>query len=307
VCVFSRRDLFSSESMSTEVAVSPQGLGFIHDGASDVSMVKGKSSFRNYMDSPLQDSVHRTYEIQHRSQTFDFVMSKRKQYCDLNSGHRLSIWDAAELLNDVVDESDPDSDIPQINHLLQTSEAIRKAYPGEEWDWFHLTGFIHDLGKLLAHPKFGSEPQWCTVGDTFPVGCRFSEANIFSEDFKKNPDYSNPKYNTDNGIYETECGLDNVYMSWGHDEYMYQVCLGNKCTLPLPALYMIRYHSFYPWHRHGAYNHLTNDQDREMLRWILEFNKFDLYSKDPDPVDVEKLKPYYMKIAAKYFPSILNW
>jgi len=92
-------------------------------------------------------------------------------------------------------------------------------------------------------------------------------------------------------------------MSWGHDEYMYQVCVGNKSTLPLPALYMIRFHSFYPWHKHGAYTHLTNDQDKEMLKWVLEFNKFDLYSKENEAVDVAKLKPYYMKLASKYFPE----
>jgi hypothetical protein len=40
---------------------------------------------------------------------------------------------------------------------------------------FHLTGLIHDLGKILAHPEFGSEPQWAVVGDTFPVGCAFSD------------------------------------------------------------------------------------------------------------------------------------
>jgi len=30
-------------------------------------------------------------------------------------------------------------------------------------------------------------------------------------------------------------------MSWGHDEYMYQVLKHNKTTLPEEALYMIRY------------------------------------------------------------------
>jgi hypothetical protein len=32
-------------------------------------------------------------------------------------------------------------------------------------------------------------------------------------------------------------------MSWGHDEYMYQVLKHNKTTLPEEALYMIRYAS----------------------------------------------------------------
>ena len=31
---------------------------------------------------------------------------------------------------------------------------------------------------------------------------------------------------------------------------------------------MIRYHSFYPAHREGAYEHLMNDHDRKMFRWV---------------------------------------
>ena len=48
-------------------------------------------------------------------------------------------------------------------------------------------------------------------------------------------------------------------MSWGHDEYVYHVV---KDQLPDEALYMLRYHSFYPWHKEGEYTHLTNDVDR---------------------------------------------
>ena len=49
------------------------------------------------------------------------------------------------------------------------------------------------------------------------------------------------KINTRLGIYEENCGLENVVMSWGHDEYMYKVLKGNECYLPEEALYMIRY------------------------------------------------------------------
>lgn len=65
----------------------------------------------------------------------------------------MSVWDCCELLNEFVDESDPDLDEPQIEHLLQTAEAIRKAHPDE--DWFHLTGLIH--GKKLSVDGFNSE------------------------------------------------------------------------------------------------------------------------------------------------------
>lgn len=58
----------------------------------------------------------------------------------------MSIWECCELLNEVVDESDPDLDEPQIQHLLQSAEAIRKDYPNE--DWLHLTALIH--GKFVS-------------------------------------------------------------------------------------------------------------------------------------------------------------
>jgi hypothetical protein len=44
---------------------------------------------------------------------------------------------------------------------------------------------------------------------------------------KDNPDYNNPAYNTKLGIYSEGCGLENVLMSWGHDDYMYLVYLLN--------------------------------------------------------------------------------
>ena len=110
-----------------------------------------------------------------------------------------------------------------------------------------LAGLIHDFGKVLC--LFG-EPQWAVVGDTFPVGCAWSAKIVYPEFFRDNPDRQVPAYQTPCGVYEEGCGLDNVDMSWGHDEYMYHVV---KDYLPEEALYMIRYHSFYPIHREGAY------------------------------------------------------
>jgi inositol oxygenase len=171
---------------------------------------------------------------------------------------------------------------------------------------FPLTGLIHDLGKMLSLAC--NEPQWAVVGDSHPVGCSFSQSNVFPQYFAQNPDSTHPIYSTVNGVYEPGCGLDKVRMSWGHDEYLYRVLIGNsQVKLPQAALYMIRFHSFYPWHKHGAYNHLTNDQDAQNLKWVLEFNKFDLYSKGHEAVDVAAVKPYYEKLIEKYLPGKLNW
>ena len=107
-----------------------------------------------------------------------------------------------------------------------------------------VVGLVHDLGKLLH--LFGSEGQWDVVGDTFIVGAAFSDKNIYPETFAANPDSTDPVYSTLNGIYKPGCGLDNVLISWGHDEYMYTIAK-EQSTLPLEGLAMIRYHSFYPY------------------------------------------------------------
>ncbi|XP_013744426.1 inositol oxygenase 2-like [Brassica napus] len=263
-------------------------------------------SFRDYENgaSERQKGVEEFYRMQHIHQTYDFVKEMRKEYGKLNKMD-MSIWECCELLNNVVDDSDPDLDEPQIQHLLQSAEAIRRDYPNE--DWLHLTALIHDLGKVLLLPEFGGLPQWAVVGDTFPVGCAFDSANIHHKYFKENPDNSNPKYNTKNGVYSEGCGLDNVLMSWGHDDYMYLVAKENGTTLPHAGLFIIRYHSFYPLHKAGTYTHLMSEEDKEDLKWLHVFNKYDLYSKSKVQVDVEQVKPYYISLINKYFPAKLKW
>lgn len=256
---------------------------------------KAKEEFRNY-DNPARDSVREFYRLNHRYQTYDFVHQKKKDFLRFNR-KELRVWEAMDFLNTLVDDSDPDIELDQLQHLLQTAEAIRAdGHP----DWFVLTGFIHDMGKVLC--LFG-EPQWAVVGDTFPVGCAFSDKIVYPEFFEANPDAKDERYNTKYGIYKEGCGLDNVQMSWGHDEYMYQIM---KDYLPEPALYMIRYHSFYSQHRENAYDHLLNDHDREMFEWVKKFNPYDLYSKSPTPPILEELKPYYNELIKKYLPETIK-
>lgn len=262
-------------------------------------------NFRDYnVESERQMSVENFYRVNHINQTVDFVKRMREEYGKLDKVE-MSIWESCELLNEIVDESDPDIDEPQIEHLLQTAEAIRKDYPNQ--DWLHLTALIHDLGKVLLHPSFGELPQWAVVGDTFPVGCAFDKSIVHNKYFVENPDYNNPTYNSKCGIYSQGCGLENVMMSWGHDDYMYLVAKENRTTLPSAGLFIIRYHSFYALHRSGAYTHLMNEEDVENLKWLQIFNKYDLYSKSKVRVDIEKVKPYYQSLIKKYFPSKLRW
>jgi inositol oxygenase len=256
---------------------------------------KAKEEYRNY-ENPERDTVREFYRLNHRYQTYNFVLDKEKEFLKFDK-KEMPVWSALEYLNTLIDDSDPDIDLDQLQHLLQTSEAIRgDGHP----DWFVLTGFLHDMGKVLC--LFG-EPQWAVVGDTFPVGCQFSDKIVYPEFFKDNPDTYNEQLNTKYGVYEPNCGLRNVHMSWGHDEYLYQMV---KNYLPEPALYMIRYHSFYAQHREEAYEHLMDDHDREMFQWVRKFNPYDLYSKSPKPPVVAELKPYYQDLIAKYLPATLK-
>lgn len=257
---------------------------------------KPKDSFRKY-DDGTPAVVREFYRLNHENQTRDFVIEKKREYTGKKRG-KMGIWEAMEYLNTLVDDSDPDTNLSQIEHNLQTSEAIRRdGHPR----WFVLTGLIHDLGKLLC--LYG-EPQWAVVGDTFPVGCAYSDKIVFHEFFANNPDTHNPQYQTRLGVYEEGCGLSNVDMSWGHDEYLYHV---TKDYLPEPAQYMIRYHSFYPAHREGDYQYLMSDHDREMFTWVRAFNPYDLYSKGDERVDPVKLRPYYEELIQQYFPEKIDW
>ena len=261
-----------------------------------ISAGKAADDYRNY-DSPERDTVREFYRLNHRSQTLDFVLRKKREWLAFDK-QAMTPWQALEYLNTLVDDSDPDINLSQIDHIFQTAEAIRAdGHP----DWFVLTGLLHDVGKILC--LFG-EPQWAVVGDTFPVGCRFSDKIVYHEFFADNPDTHVAEYQSPLGIYSEGCGLDSVHLSWSHDEYLYQML---KDHLPLPALTMIRYHSFYPAHREGEYEFLMNTEDKKMMRWVQLFNPYDLYSKCPAPPNVAELKPYYEDLMAKYLPPTLQF
>ncbi|KAJ7164319.1 DUF706-domain-containing protein [Mycena filopes] len=291
----------------------PDEFDAISDAVDDVNILKGKpqwnegsqfdqekdkTQFRQYEEAC--DRVKGFYKEQHEKQTMEFNIKMRVNMRK-NVRARMGVWEAMEKLNTLVDESDPDTELSQIEHLLQTAEAIRRDGKPE---WMQVTGLVHDLGKLLY--LFGSEGQWDVVGDTFVVGCAFSEKIILPETFAGNPDAQDAVYSTEYGVYKPHCGLDNVMLSWGHDEYLYHI-MKEQSSLPEEGLAMIRYHSFYPWHREGAYAHLTNASDAKALAAVRAFNPYDLYSKSDRSVDPAALRPYYEGLIKKYFNEVIEW
>jgi len=152
-------------------------------------------------------------------------LSTKKTYTSFPN-MKMDLWTVFKYLDTIIDESDPDNDLPQYVHAFQTALSLENRYfeegktgklkknveiksllhgewdnlPSdvkkmfedakylhnlypqiEDWDWLILVGFIHDLGKVLCVKEFGGLPQWSVVGDTFPVGCKYSDKAVFSE------------------------------------------------------------------------------------------------------------------------------
>lgn len=260
-----------------------------------------EKTFRNYEAVDVSAAVREHYRKMRKNQTYDYVQRMHKKY--LTYDKPMPLWEAMTHLNSLIDVSDPDLDLPNVQHLIQSAEAIRAD--GKP-DWMQLTGLIHDLGKVMFlwgcdEDGTSQAEQWGMVGDVFVVGCALPNSCVYPEFNELNPDMTDERYNKPSGIYEKGCGLDNLTLAWGHDEYLYQVLANHEDNkLPQEAMVMIRYHSFYPWHSGGSYTDLLNERDTEYLNWIKEFNKYDLYTKSQKVYKLEEVRDYYQPIAEKY-------
>jgi inositol oxygenase len=266
-----------------------------------------KEGFRNY--SNIDNSIKNLYLKSRTNHTFNKVGQLKQKYSNLDK--EIKIWDAIDLLSGFIDISDPDITLPNLTHLYQTAEGIRKDNLP---DWLQLVGFIHDLGKIIYIRGCDDDgttvdEQWGIVGDTFIVGCKLPDKIIYPEFNMLNTDTTDIIMKSKYGIYQHGCGLDNCHISYGHDEYLYQVLSQNKdVKLPKEALYIIRYHSLYSWHTYNEYQHLENSHDRAMKGWVLLFNQYDLYTKtnkNYTEVELKELKDYYSSLIHKYLPNSL--
>ena len=324
------------------------------DAAADASYVNttgvGKKGhvFRDYRDANNKriQAVQQHYRDMRRYQTVDYVRRMEAKWFTFDKAI-MTVWEAFDKLADYVDGSDPDTALPNLEHMLQTAEAIRAdGHP----DWFQLVGLLHgawlrwqlpfdgrvshcslcsstssfsylplpplfllayllrlvlrssslcrcvscyrtlaatDLGKIMflwGSPEDGQDgsggPQWGMAGDTWVVGAALPATNVYPEYNVLSPDATHPVYGTAMGMYAESCGLDNLKFAFGHDEYMYRLLLHNKCKIPKPGLDVIRLHSCYPWHARGEYRQFMKEEDYVSLKWVQEFNKYDLYVSD---------------------------
>jgi inositol oxygenase len=214
--------------------------------------------------------------LNHARQTFDFVTKQVRSNQTL-SRCQMDVWGALEMLNELreyeaalIGDENLDPSMSLTDHAFQCAALCRQAFPDD--DWMALVGLIHGLGKLQGHERFGSQPQWSIIGETFPVGCRFSGAITNANYFSANPDRRKKQYSTPLGIYQQNCGLRSVFMSWSGPEYLYMLLALNKTLLPREALWLLRYQKFYALLEPGRpYQDLMCDFDVAMLP---KFEKF---------------------------------
>ncbi len=236
------------------------------------------------------------YLRHHRLQTFEAATQLRDKYAAKIIGPA-TVWDRLMALKDLNDESDADLEgMTQLGHSLQTANAIANDDQDENWI---IMGLIHDLGKIIQ--AYGEKPEF-TVGDVYPVGCQFGKSIVYYDFLKANPDWHHPDYSSKYGIYSPQCGLLNVAMSYGHDEYIYHIF---KNLLPIELLWTVRHHSFQSVAE--DYTHLMSNEDKELRETHMKkFMAYDLYTKDKYNVGGHKIQ-YYQEIIQRRFPDPIEW
>ncbi len=245
----------------------------------------------------FQSNKEDFYRRHHQAQTLQTATELRDKYAARIIG-KATVWDRLMSLRNVNDESDSDLEgMTQLGHALQTANAIAADDLSEDWI---ILGLIHDMGKIIQ--SYGEKPEF-VVGDVYPVGCQFGHSIVYYDFLKANPDWEHPVYSTKYGIYNPACGLENVTMSFGHDEYLYQL---TKDIIPYEVAWTIRHHSFQSVAE--DYTHLMDERDKELRETHMkQFMRYDLYTKNPKKVGKQNNLKYYQEIIERRFPEPMEW
>jgi len=191
---------------------------------------KADDNFRVCSDetSPARVAQHHKDMRMHHAVDFHRRMEEKHSFENEKFRREMTIDEAFAELECHVDASDPDLELPNKLHLLQTAEGIRRAgHP----NWFQLTGLLHDMGEIMSlwgtaedgqdgRASDETAKQHALGGNTFVVGCAIpNDAVVFPEFNKLNPDMQDKRHNGICGMCEPNCGLDELCLAWGHDEH----------------------------------------------------------------------------------------
>lgn len=106
--------------MSTQVAEH-----VIDDELGKEALINGFLDYKN-VENPRLTEVELFYYNNHVNMTVDYVLKQKETVCKLEKA-KMPIWDVLMLMNDIVDDSDPDTSSTQLVHAIQTAEV--NQYP----------------------------------------------------------------------------------------------------------------------------------------------------------------------------------
>eukprot|EP00573_Skeletonema_grethae_P002533 CAMPEP_0201687862 /NCGR_PEP_ID=MMETSP0578-20130828/1725_1 /ASSEMBLY_ACC=CAM_ASM_000663 /TAXON_ID=267565 /ORGANISM="Skeletonema grethea, Strain CCMP 1804" /LENGTH=606 /DNA_ID=CAMNT_0048172041 /DNA_START=134 /DNA_END=1951 /DNA_ORIENTATION=+ len=215
-------------------------------------------------------------------QTHDYVLSMRSRFLNFSLG-KATLFEALGWIHafpaypfhawssdDTVESSMVSSPSLRTLSYLMAEAARDEGLP----DWVQLVALIHELGeavKKLDPNNTGkmadSIYDWTISTRSRVVGYPVPDCATFSEFRHLNTDSLDVRYNTDTGVYESNCGLDSVMLVWTGAEFMYHLLRHNNTALPMEALAMVRYFLLGDWHEHHEYTPITNECDNDMLPW----------------------------------------
>ena len=273
------------------------------------------------------------YRKGYKFQTYDYVSSMRSRFLNFTLA-KASLHEAlgyimnfpaypfqARSSDDTLSDSQNDSS-PSLRTLcFCMAEVARKdGLP----DWFQFIALIHELGeavKIFDPSRTGQMAEmvfdWTKSSRSRVVGCKVPEKATFREFRHLNTDEDDLRYNSDIGVYQEHCGLENVFLMWSGCEYMYNLLRHNNVSLPEEAFAILRYYPLGDWHEHHKYSSITNDADEDMLPFVQEFDALRRKVRikcvdcggDLTEDEISFLwDSHYAKIATKYnCDRILNW
>lgn len=157
--------------------------------------------------------------------------------------------------------------------------------------------------------RFGSEPAWAVTSESYPLGCRFSEA-ISGHDFLAAcPDRRCRAYASPTGIYAARCGFDAMHFTWGAAEYLSLVTAGSGSRLPFAAAFLLRYQGFESAIAECAYSHLMSAADEACMPALLKFAAIrraaaaGLLEEPPGGPTQQEVAARCSRLFAHYFPT----
>lgn len=157
--------------------------------------------------------------------------------------------------------------------------------------------------------RFGAQPEWAVTSESYPLGCRFSDAITGHAFLSACPDRRCSSYASPFGIYAPHCGFDAMHFTWTAAEYLSLVVSGSGARLPFAAKFVLRYQAFESAISDGEYGGLASAADEACLSTLRKFAAIrraaaaGLLEEPPGGPSAEEVAERCSRLFDHYFPA----